>query len=163
MPDPFSTFGLPRRFDLELEDLRQRFLSASAQHHPDRFTDPLEQADAAEQSAQINHAYQVLSDPESRAKALLALHGGADASDEKSLPPALLMQVMEVREELDQAIADQNDAELARLHAWATGEHDQHLANLARLFAVAEPDTAAVRLELNALRYIRRMLEQMPD
>lgn len=163
MANAFHTFNLPPQFDLDLDDLRQRFLAASAEHHPDRFTDALDQADAAQRSAEINHAYQTLVDPEARANALLALRDGPAASDDKSLPPMLLMEVMEVREELDQAVADADQVVLTRLRGWATTQYDQHIAQLSRLFAQDDLDGAAVRLELNALRYIQRMREQMPD
>ncbi|MEM8494692.1 MAG: Fe-S protein assembly co-chaperone HscB [Planctomycetota bacterium] len=163
MDDPFSTFKLTPGFDLDLDDLRQHFLAASAEHHPDRFTDPLDQADAAERSAQINQAYQTLIDPEARANALLALRGGPAASDDQSLPPTLLMEVMEIREELEQAVADEDRPTIARLRQWATTAYDQHLTKLSKLFAAQDLDGKAVRLELNAMRYVQRMLEQMPD
>ncbi len=163
MNDPFATLGVSPRFDLDLDELRQRFLTASAAHHPDRFTDPLDQADAAERSAELNAAYQTLTDPEARANALLALRGGPAAADDKSLPPTLLMEMMEVREELHQAVADQDHATLERLRDWAHQQHARHVDQLAKLFAHDELNGKAVRLELNAMRYIQRMIEQMPD
>ena len=56
---------------------------------------------------------------------------------------------------------------LDRLRAWATDRRTGYLAEVARLFADADETNAeatgrAVRLELNALRYIERMLEQLP-
>lgn len=163
MNDPFSVLHLDPRFDLDIDELRQRFLAASAEHHPDRFTDPLDQADAAERSAAINQAHQTLSDPESRANALLALRGGPAAADDKSLPPTLLMEMMEVREELDRAVADQDNATINRLRIWSTTQYDQHIARLSKLFVDEDLDGQAIRLELNAMRYIQRMIEQLPD
>jgi len=163
MNDPFSLLELDPRFDLDPNELRQRFLTASAANHPDRFIDPLDQADAAERSAAINHAHQVLADPEARANALLSLRGGPAAADDQSLPPTLLMEMMEVREELDQAVADSDQPALDRLRQWAASEYDQHVAKLTALFAAADLDGQAVRLELNAMRYIQRMIEQLPD
>lgn len=163
MPDPFAVFDLTPRFDFDEDELHQRFLSASAANHPDRFTDPLDQADAAERSAAINHAYRALSDPEARANALLALLGGPAAEDDKSLPPALLMEMMEVREELEAAAEADDRPALARLRAAAERQRQNHLDTLTRLFAQEPIDGKAIRLELNALRYIERMREQMPD
>ncbi|MEM7624715.1 MAG: Fe-S protein assembly co-chaperone HscB [Planctomycetota bacterium] len=164
MPDPFALLGLPPRFDLDQAELQQRFLAASSENHPDRFTDPLDQADAAERSAAINHAHQTLADPESRARALLALHGDADEADtDAALPPALLMEVMEIREEMEQAIAGDDHATLARLRTWAHEKRDEHVAELASRFAASPVDATTVRRVLNALRYVQRMLDQMPD
>ena len=167
MPDPFKTLGLPAKFDLDEGELHAKFIHASAQAHPDRHTDPVAQAEAAERSAEINQAYAVLSDPERRADALLTLLGGPAKGEDKSLPPALLMEMMEVREELEEAVADNNTKELERLRGWASDQRHTHLTTVAELFEGAEAplDEAAakaIRLELNTLRYIQRMLEQMP-
>jgi len=166
MADAFSMFNLPRRFELDVEALRQRFLSLSAQHHPDRFDDPIDQADAAERSSEINEAHQILSDPEKRAELLLTLKGGPAKSDDNSLPPDLLMEVMEVREEMEAALHEQDDAELARLKQWAILQKNNRLTQIGQTLDAQEtltPEAAArVRLELNALRYAQRMLDQMP-
>jgi len=171
MPDPFKTLSLPRRFDLDLAELHTRFIQASAATHPDRYTDPVEQAQAAERAAEINLAYAVLSDPERRADALLTRMGGPAKELDKSLPPDLLMDMMETREQLEAAVADQDHAEQDKLRAWAHDQREAHLKKIAELFAAAPSDAdnqlpkdtaKTIRLELNALRYIQRMLDQMP-
>ena len=166
MPDPFETLGLPPRYDLNEAELHTRFIQASAATHPDRYTDPVEQAQAAERSAEVNHAYAVLSDPERRADALLTLLGGPAKDEDKSLPPDLLMDMMEVREQLEEAVAQENLDELNKLRNWANDQRDAHLKIIRALFADKDtlvPEVAkSIRLELNALRYIQRMLDQMP-
>lgn len=163
MPDdPFAVFDLPPRFDLDTQALLQKFLAAAAATHPDRFVDLLDQADAADRSALINQAYRTLSDPEARAHALLALRGGPAAADDKALPPTLLMEMMELREELETAIKADDQLALTRLHDAAQSQKQAHLDRLAAHFDHDPFDGKTVRLELNALRYIQRMLEQMP-
>lgn len=174
MRDAFDIMDMPRRFDLDQKALHRRFIELSAAHHPDRFTDALDQADAAERAAAINEAYRTLSDPERRAGALLAVLGGAAKEDDKSLPPNLLMEMMEVRERMEEAIAEDDKATLAELRTWAEGQRRAYLDATAKLFdealrARAEDAGAdvsealgAVRMQLNALRYFERMLEQMP-
>lgn len=162
--DPFAIFGIPQRFSLDEQALRQAFLKASAQQHPDRFVDPIEQADAVEAMSKLTDAYRVLSDPELRARALLSLSGLELAADKDKLPPDLLMEVMEVREEMEAAIGSGNEAELDRLRTWANGQREMYLKRLGELLdEELDADKASqVRLELNALRYMQRMLEQMP-
>lgn len=168
MANPFAAFGLPLRFDLDEAVLQRRFIELSAANHPDRFEDPLEQADAAEASAAINEAYRVLKDPELRANALLEALGGAGKSDDKTLPPDLLMQMIELREQQQEAEAGGDKATLASLRRQAHDKRQEHLQTLASLFAKAgqaAPDAAvlkSIRVELNALRYIERMIEQLP-
>ncbi len=168
MDDAFEVLGVEPRFNLDTDALERRMLALSSELHPDRFTDPLDQADAAERIAAVNGAYRALRDPATRAAALLAvrgdgLRGGAVPGDDKALPPELLMEVMEVREALEEAEAAGDAAELARLRAWAEGERDGRLAEVGRLFKREPVDAAAVRVQLNALRYAERMLEQMGD
>lgn len=170
MNDPFAILGLPRRYELDLADLHKRFIQASAANHPDRFTDPQEQADAADASASINAAYRTLLNPESRAAALLELLSGPDKKSDSSLPPAFLMEVMDVRERLDDAVDAKDQAALADIRQWAHEQRSAHLALIAEHFSAiaSAPDASAnarlalIRLELNVLRYFERMLEQMP-
>ena len=160
MSDPFAVLGIEPRFDLDLQALHQRFIAAAAVTHPDRYLDPLEQSEAAARTAEINEAYATLCDPERRANALLLVQGGPAPEDDKSLPPDFLMEMMEVREEMEQAVDKDDEAELRRLRHWADQQRRGHLEQIKTLFAAE--DAQAVRHELNALRYIERMLEQMP-
>ncbi|MEM1213381.1 MAG: Fe-S protein assembly co-chaperone HscB [Planctomycetota bacterium] len=159
MDDPFAVFGLERGFELDAGALRSAMLRLTAQTHPDRYTDPIEQAEAAERSAAINRAYTELKDPERRARVLLRLYG--HAIDEKaSPPPALLMEVMEVREQMEEAIASKDTAALARLRADAETQRGERLEAIAAAFG--RDDLEAVAGQLQGLRYVERMLEQMP-
>ena len=85
--------------------------------HPDRFasaqTSPRQKAIASALSSQVNLAYSTIKDPHSRAVYLLRLlggipygedEGGGGHSEEHRPPPsnpALLMEVLELREELE--------------------------------------------------------------
>lgn len=162
--DPFKLLGVDRRFALDEEALRRRFLDASSKMHPDRFPDPIDQAEAVERMSRVTDAYRVLCDPESRARALLRLSGMEAEGDRDKLPPDLLMEVMEVREVLEAAVEAGDREELDRLRAWASEQRQAYLARLGGLFeGDLDADKAAeARLQLNALRYMERMLEQMP-
>lgn len=171
MTDPFETLGVPPRYDLDPRELHRRFLAASAASHPDRFSDPLEASDAAERLAAINEAHRLLRDPAARAEALLRRLAGGLRLDDAALPPALLAEVMEAREKLEEATAAGDRTTLAELAAWADEQRRAGLervaAGLARVedSAGVERDEAplrAVQLELNALRYFQRMIDAVP-
>jgi molecular chaperone HscB len=167
--DPFELLDLPRRFELDRAALRSAYLQRAARLHPDRFRDPVERAEAARRAAELNDARAILADDERRANALLALLGGPDREDEKTLPDGFLMEIMDVRQEMEAALASGDPAERARFEAWAAEQRTERLEAIAGLFerALASPDQdllAAIRVELNALRYIERMIEQLdPD
>lgn len=170
-PNPFELLNLPMRFDVDAKALHKAFIHQSAANHPDRFTDPLDQADAADRSAAINKAYLVLKDPFQRAGAMISLLADKPVADSKQLPQGLLMEMMEIREELEEAQADKNEAELARLKQWAHQEQSQFLQGLALALDDAATQPAQQREvalakateQLNALRYIQRMLEEFEE
>ena len=163
--DPFQTLGLDRRFDTDPALVRRAWLSASGRLHPDRAGgDPLEEAEVARRSAALNEARRTLDDPELRAAALLRLLGGPGKGADKSLPEGFLVEMLEVRQELEAAAGD--PAQVATLERWAQERRLGHLARIASRFEEFDrssdrSELASIRTELNAWRYIERMLEQI--
>lgn len=174
--NPFELLGLPVSYDIDEKALRASMLSQASKHHPDRFSDPLDQVDAASRLAVINQAYDRLRHPLSRAQAVLEVLGGTistDAEDSKHLPPDLLMEMMEVREELEDALTTNDQPQIARLRQWALDRRDEYEQQLSQALRTAaqeqddQVDSSAYQLDearkqLNALRYIQRMLDQLP-
>lgn len=60
----------------------------------------------------MNKAYHTLKDPLARAKYLLELQGVEVGESDSLEDPALLMEVMEIREELDEATTDDQVAQV---------------------------------------------------
>ena len=172
MNDPFQILELPRQYDLNESLLQQQFVALSAANHPDRFSDPVQQAEASEKSAAINEAYALLKDPVLRAQVLLKLIAGELSEDRDTLPPDFLMEVMEVRESMEQAVEQSDTAKLDELRTWASQERADHLDRIAVTFDAHMNSTTTdttpdllirqVQQDLNVLRYLERMLEQMP-
>jgi molecular chaperone HscB len=170
-PNPFSLLNMPMKFDVDAKALHRAFVAQSAANHPDRFVDPLDQADAADRSAAINKAYLTLKNTFDRAAAMIALLAEKPIADTKQLPANLLMEMMEIREELEDAQASQNQAELDRLKQWADDQEKVYMQTIAAALNEAVDLPAADRSEslnkateqLNALRYIQRMLEEFSE
>lgn len=163
MDDPFATLGLPRRFDLSSAEVQRAWLARAAEAHPDRAGG--DDGEAARRAAVLNSARQTLQDSERRANALLTLLGGPTREQEKGLSPEFLMDIMDVRTELEAAQQSQDEAELARLRAWADDERRAYTERASAMFGGlgATPDAEAlraIRLALNEWRYIERMIEQ---
>jgi len=175
--DPFARLGLPRRFDLDRPALEKAYVKASARHHPDRAgDDPEARAEAERTSAAISDAYARLRDDEARANLLLELLGGPDRSEGRDLPDGFLMEMMETREQMEADLGGPDaEAKRSRWTDWARERRRERLAAVAprfdRLLGNGMPDEAErerlireIRVELNALRYVERMLEQLdPD
>jgi molecular chaperone HscB len=173
MTDYFALLGLPRRFDLEPADIRAKFLALSRHTHPDYHTG--ESADvqslSLRLSAGINDAYRTLSDPPARAAYLLELLGGRSSADDKSVPDGFLPTMMMMQEELAEAKAAGDQAELSRLEGVLRTQHEGLMRRVAGLFddyqrslacqAVMTGLLGEIRQQLNAVSYVRKLLSQL--
>ena len=109
MNDYFAVFELPRKLAVDSGELERRFYALSRQHHPDfhQLAAETEQAAALEQSALVNRAYRALREPWRRVEHLLALEEGREPGQADAVKPqvprALLAEMMEVQEALEEA------------------------------------------------------------
>lgn len=172
LTDPFATLELPHRFELDAAEIRRAYRRLAASLHPDRITDPLEQADAARTVSRLTAARDALLDDEVRANALLVHLGGPAPEDDRSLPDDFLMEMMEVRDRLESAVASGDAAERKALEDWARDERSKYRTAIAERFAphddrnddpapLPSEVAADIRQLLNAWRYIERMIEQL--
>jgi molecular chaperone HscB len=111
MSDFFAVFGLERRLAIDVNALQQRFYELSRRWHPDfHQAAPAEaQMRALEQSARVNAAYRALREPLARVEYLIRLEEGRDtregAAVKPKAPPALLAEMFEIQEALEEARA----------------------------------------------------------
>ena len=162
--DPFDLLGVEPVFELNVASVRSRVRRRIASRHPDRISDPLEQAEAVREIARLNEALAVLANDERRANLLLERMGGPSASEDRSLPPAFLHRMLEVREDMEQAVSSGDPAEHERVQEWATAERTRLRAAVGDLLSRLDDDAslaAEIRLQLNEWRYIERMIEQL--
>jgi curved DNA-binding protein CbpA len=141
--DPFDRLGLAPRFDLEVSEIDRAWILRAADCHPDRAGDPVAAAEAGRRSAALNEARAALRDPERRADLLLSRLGGPSAAEEKSLPPAFLTEMMELRERVEEA---------------------DRIERVRELFVEVAEDSdrlREIRLELNVWRYHERLLAEL--
>lgn len=162
--DYFELLGVPRRYDVELDDLRRRYLAVAREVHPDRAQ--AHGASAAtlslQLSARLNRAYAVLSDPLLRAEYLLESSGGRSAAEDRAVPAEVLAQTLLLREELEEAQAAEDAAAIERVRATAGGQLAALLdgiAELARRLPADESTRAVLRARLNAAKYYQKMIE----
>ena len=105
--DFFSFLGLPRELVIDQAQLERRFRDLSRQFHPDYFynASPTERLASLERSSYLNDAYRTLRNPISRIEHLLAIEGLPSPKSEDGtakVPSALLEEVFELNEELDE-------------------------------------------------------------
>lgn len=170
-PTPFALLGLEPGWSLDSDALRRRLLKLSRLVHPDYHGS----ADAARRelaelnSARLNRAFETLSDELARADWLIGARGGPAEGELRDMPRAFLLEVLEWNEALEEArAAAAGSPERARLEPLAATLETARAEALERLGARLEPlpergapALAEARRELNALRYLRRALDQI--
>jgi molecular chaperone HscB len=166
--DPFSVLGLPRRYDLDRVQIERAYLARAAVAHPDHAntSDDPAAPDPGQAAADLNLARETLLNPESRAEALLSLLKGPGKDQDRSLPSGFLMDLMGARESIDAAIQAGDRVGVEAHLTAAAARRDRHIAEVARLFAGVASDRDSlvhIRRELNAWRYIERLIEQVRE
>lgn len=164
--DPFATLSLPRTFRLDPSEVQSAYLRAASRAHPDRFQDPQDRVEAEVRTAKLNEAKNILLDDEARADSLLRLLGGPAKEADRSLPHGFLLEMMEIRQRLEEDLASDDAAARTRWKAWAAQQRSGRVERVGSLFEQAKTGAsagalAAIRLELNAWRYIERVIEQL--
>lgn len=114
----FQLFDLPVQFDLDLDQLNQRYRKVQSAVHPDRFAaaSAAERLKSMQLATLANEAYQTLKQPTARARYLLQLQG-IDTQEESNtaMPTDFLMLQMEWREALEEAVDNSDIAALDKL------------------------------------------------
>ncbi|MEM8583742.1 MAG: iron-sulfur cluster co-chaperone HscB C-terminal domain-containing protein [Bacteroidota bacterium] len=100
MTNYFEFFGLPESWDIDQQELKQKYYANSRSFHPDRHRlgDEAEQTEALENSSHNNRGYKLLLDEQSRLRHLLEVKDAMPPEGDNKLPQDFLMEVMELNE-----------------------------------------------------------------
>jgi molecular chaperone HscB len=158
----FVLFGLNEQFALDADALDHAYRTVQAQVHPDRFAaaGEAQKRVAMQWATRANEAYQTLRDPLKRAKYLLHLRGiDVGAENNTAMEPAFLMQQMEWREAIEDAVGAKN---VDALDALAGDLRDDERVRLTKLGALLDsgsnqPAAEAVR----QLMFIERVAAEV--
>ncbi|QIC76215.1 Fe-S protein assembly co-chaperone HscB [Acinetobacter indicus] len=146
----FELFNLPVALDIDLATLKAEFLKLQQQYHPDKAED---KDQALIQSSEINQAYKVLSQVDSRAGYLLSLKKQDYHLDQSISDFEFLQSALEIREQLDDA---RSADELASLKT----EVQQWIDGLVREFKIdyADDDWGEARDTVRKLRFFQKVM-----
>jgi molecular chaperone HscB len=120
MQNHFELFHLPQRFEIDPKALDDAYREVQNQVHPDRYASAsdAEKRVAMQWATRANEAYRTLKHPLKRAIYLCELQGvDLGIESNTAMPPAFLMQQMEWREALEEALADKDMDALEKLEA----------------------------------------------
>ena len=153
--DDFELFGLVQRFAQDRASIDARWKDLQREAHPDKFSaqGAAAQRLAMQWSVRINEAYQRLKDPLKRAAYLCELHGVAvNAENNTAMPAAFLMQQMEWREALDDAVST---SEVEAIDKQVMSARLEMLKNCERLLD-DESDYQQAAQQVRSLMFVER-------
>lgn len=155
---PFEALGLPVRFDLSRTEIEQAYLTRIAAAHPD-----LAGEGGLVDPAALNEARKVLQNDEQRARAVLAAR--APGAQAPPLSSEFLAEILEVRQEAQEAVEQGQDKSVERWRTWAADRRRELAGELQKLLGgegPIDPRKASVAAGvLQQWRYFERMLEQV--
>ncbi|HXI55999.1 MAG TPA: Fe-S protein assembly co-chaperone HscB [Polyangia bacterium] len=173
-PDPgadfFGVLGVERRYDLDMASVEQRYRELTRKLHPDRFAraDPRARRASLARSVQLNEAWRALKDPVRRAEYLLGLMRAREQetqTEKETAPPALLAEILELRQELGEARLEGDDAKVQQMATAMRARAEQSMSRVAGLLSGASPPppqaVTEAAGELVAVRYYRRFLDEV--
>lgn len=147
----FELFELEPALEIDLTQLKAKFLKLQQQYHPDNNQDQIEQAIA--KSSQVNQAYDALKHIDSRASYLLQLQKQDGGLEQSIHDFEFLQSALELREQLDDATSSE------QLQGLRT-EVEQWINALIKEFQIdyAEQDWSEARDTVRKLRFFRHVL-----
>lgn len=166
---PHEALGIPESFQVDLDLLEGRYQQLTFELHPDFYANASkrEQRQSELASAVLNRAYNTIWDPVARANDLLPRLAQGTVLDERQLPAGFLMEMFELQESLDDLLDSGTPDEIVQTRTDLAERHASLISGLALHFAEAEatapPSTLqTLQTDLNAERYLHRLLERFP-
>jgi len=160
--DPFEILGLPRRYDVDLAAAEKTHRELSRALHPDKHAGggASERKYSLNKAVAVNEAWRIVRDPIKRAESLFALLGiSVGEGAEPKADPEFLMDMMEQREALEEAKANQDTAALRALGQVIEPKQKTAQQELAEGFKTGQ--SAALTGKLGELRFYRRFLDEV--
>ncbi|MDD5034572.1 MAG: Fe-S protein assembly co-chaperone HscB [Methylococcaceae bacterium] len=132
----FELFQLPQLFRLDVDRLDSQYLKLQTRVHPDKAAhlSDGERRQSLQWATLANEAYLTLKRPLDRARYLLKIHGvDTREEDNTAMPTEFLLEQIEWREELQEAITIRNQHSLDRLSVRLKAEMDNLIESVATL------------------------------
>ncbi len=156
----FELFEIPVSLKVDKASLAKKYFELQKKYHPDFFTNATEeeQNDVLEKSSSINKALKTFRNDDETIKYVLKLKGLLEEEEKYQLPPAFLMEVMELNENLSEDSAGLIDEFEKDIYADVKSiieNYDDATATTADLLKVKE--------YYFRKKYLQRILERMAD
>lgn len=154
----FALFELPIAFEIDTTKLSERLRQLQSQFHPDKLSGN-ESASLQQNSAVINHAYDILINPDSRANYLLELSGQELNVDHSIADLDFLDDAMEMLMALDDAESESDLPAITKLKTTV----DQRIETQSHRFteAYAQQDWSVAMDATQKLKFLVKLRKDM--
>jgi molecular chaperone HscB len=163
----FTLFDLEESYDIPVEGLKQKFYELSRRFHPDFFSarSAEEQKLACDNTAYLNTALRVLSDPLKRAEYLLSLKTGC-YSGHPAPPQELFEEILEAGEFLETEHPTEDQVEHLKTHRDNFMLYKKEMQESLRVLfenlnPKSIPDKKMIESRLDQIRYLRTILARI--
>lgn len=152
----FELFGIPVALTVDKNGLSKRYFDLQKQFHPDYFANGSddEKEEALEKSSIANKAYKTFQSQDATIKYVLQLKGLLEEEEKYKLPPAFLMEVLELNE------LKMEDAEPAEIIARTNALQQEIYGEVKPIFDNALTDDASL-LKVKDYYYKKRYLDKL--
>jgi len=172
--DLFGVLGQPARFSVDLAAAESAYKDLSRQVHPDRFAtaDPQARRASLARTVQLNEAWRTIKDPVRRAEYLL-LRAGIDVGEKKpapgdevkathrvAAPPAFLIEILELNDELSAAKRAGDVVKVAFMAEEMRSRARDTMKTIGEALDAGGGGLEDAARSLVALRYYQRFLDQ---
>jgi len=159
----YELFNLPLSPVIDQAQLAKKYVALQRESHPDFFTKEMddEREQALEKSADINKAYKIFKNPDASLAYYLQVKGVIVPGEKYELPPAFLMEMMELNESLTDNPAE-GKAEAGRFEKELKTEQEKYIVQLNS----GEADKhvmESVKSLYYRKKYLNRILERLAD
>lgn len=140
MVNYFELYSLEQSFHPDAAAVKNKFYELSRRYHPDRYAQSGagEQAEALRMAAINNEAYKILNNPDGVMAYILKLHQLLEDEEKYTLPPAFLMEMMDLNEAVSEYEMEPGNTALQQQAANALqaqlDEWQEHMAPLTAKF-----------------------------
>lgn len=166
--NPYQILGLTPSFRVSPSDIQRAYLTKLSAAHPDISS---LQSNETVDPATLNTARDTLLDDEARANLMLDLLAGPPSSNH-TLPDGYLMEMMELRTQIEEELQENPTESRPRWQQWADDRAKETVIEITELFNTldsssenaseqAEAIKLKIRTQLNAWRYTNRLIEQL--
>ena len=158
----YELFGLREAPVVDKNTISKKYIDLQKKYHPDFYTNEIE-ADkefAMEQSAAINKGYKIFTDKYNTIEYFLKLKGIIITDEKFNLPPAFLMEMMEMNEGFD------NNKEMGKEIQQFEDDLEKQidaLIDLENKIELNESQLQVLKIYYYKKKYLKRILDRLDD